>query len=428
MPDFFIRSSYVTLICLFLIAEPSFAKTPDWQTHSELTHAPIASHTCHLLHCPRSADYELALEKEFWRHVQQEDGDGISRWLDKVVPYTSHWSHRNEYLQQKGRLWMLVAAAHTMLFNQYDMHALVPIFNDLKSARVIDVLGGLSQGFEELPALYHLAEAIRWSIKANQQIGDHQNAQTFLLGIGGFAQAVLPPIYGITGPDAAMNTLYGSSCQDMPNWLIQAFGDTCFERGLIGPGQLAYLDCIDEQSCLSVGAGTEGLFVGALMKMLMHDRHYIASALAMLGDGPSADELALCDNFWCEFNSPNEPTASLPEATSIAPFKRIGGLMAIAEGYAKLEEFEKMELVLKEARSEAERLAWPFMDLLEEHAISLRGGDAKRGIPNLVERWNNPDPRRDLIGKIQLPLPVSGGPRACAACHFGGVLNQDVSY
>lgn len=38
-----------------------------------------------------------------------------------------------------------------------------------------------------------------------------------------------------------------------------------------------------------------------------------------------------------------------------------------------------MELVLEEAYQEAERLDWPFIDILKDVDASLRGGDAERG-------------------------------------------------
>ncbi|MFW7378429.1 MAG: hypothetical protein ACOH5I_06465 [Oligoflexus sp.] len=416
------------LVSSLFTAGLAFATVPDWANHSELTHAPEARHTCNLVSCPRSADYELALEKEYWRHIQHEDIAGMQEWINKTTYYTTHWSHRQEYLKQKGRLWMLVAGGHTLLFNQYDLHSLVPVINNLRQGEILAVLKGSSQAFKQTPALYHLAESVHWAIKANQQLPDSRNAQTFLLGIGAFAQAALPPVLGVTGRQAMMNTFYGPSCQDFPQWLQSLLGDVCAELGLIGPDSNAHRRCVDQDSCLEVGAGTEGLFAGALTQVMMHDPHMVASALDMMGDGPGSDQVALCDNYWCPFNNPNDPAANLPEATSIAPFKRIGGLMAIAEGYGKHGELAKMDRVLKEAYREAERLNWPFIDLLEDVDVSLHGGDAERDIPDILAAWANPEPTNDFMGEMQLPLPVSVGARSCAGCHFGGVMNEEVRY
>jgi hypothetical protein len=426
--DFSLSWVAAFLSLMLASSSPAVATPPDWSSHSELTHAPEAEHSCTWRACPRSPEYELALEKEFWGHVQRDDHAGMSRWLLKTETYTNHRSSRGDRLAQTGRLWMLVAAGHTLRFNGYDLHRVVPLINALETGAVLRMFSALGDGFQDIPALTHLTKALRYSIKASGAIPGHANARTFLMGIGGFAQAALPRVAGVTGMDAALRTYFGPSCRGMPGVLRSQLGGLCRDEGLMGPGEAAYQDCQDAESCAKVGTGTEGLIAGSMALAMMHDPRHVKRMLTMLGDGPGDDQVALCESYWCTFNNPNDPEAPYPEATSIAPFKRIGALLIIAEAYGKQGETRKMEQVLEAAYAEGRRLRYPFMERIRAVDASLHGGDAAAGIPDVVSAWTNPVPARDFMGEVQFPLPVSGRGGACASCHFGGVMNETVRY
>jgi hypothetical protein len=103
-------------------------------------------------------------------------------------------------------------------------------------------------------------------------------------------------------------------------------------------------------------------------------------------------------------------------------------MLSIAEGYGKLGKLSKMNRVLKEARSLAEKSAWPRIALLDRVEKSLTGGDPQAGIPDLLAAWKKPHPETDIAGEIQFPMPMSTKSGACSGCHYGGVMSRSVSY
>ena len=406
------------LMTFFLVSLKAYSITPDWRNHSELTSAPVVD-DCSKNHCVRSASYELALEKEYWRHVQADDTKGMVAWLKKMKKYTEASSHKDKYLRQKGRLWMLGAGGHTMLFAEYDIHKLVPLVNSIVDVRLFRTVPSFLSSLGTLPALQHLKESIRLSTKANQNIPEHLNGQTFFTGIMGFAQFALSDVLG--GNQAALNTIYGPSCESVPPRLQKILlGGLCFEKGAMGPLRDSYLECYDDESCKKVGTGTEGIVASILTLGMLHDESLVRSGLEALGDDPESNKIANCDAFWCHFSSPNNEKSRLPEATSIAPFKTVVMLLAIAEMYGKLGETDKVARSFAAARREAERLEWPFMHRIAEIEEKL----LKKG--GLQEQWSNSEGFKDHLGSVQFPLPEYG--KGCKGCHFGGVLPDHVDY
>jgi hypothetical protein len=177
-----------------------------------------------------------------------------------------------------------------------------------------------------------------------------------------------------------------------------------------------------------VGTGTEGFTAAAMAMLLFRDHDIVQKGLTILGDGPAENEIALCDSFLCTYNNPNEPKSKNPDASSIAPFKRLGVMLAIAEGYGKLGKTTKMMRVLRETRAIAEKVGWPRIALLDKVEASLTGGNPGKNIPDILTAWNNPNPEKDFAGEIQFPLPVSTGQGACSGCHYGGVMSRSVAY
>lgn len=413
------RYAYALLVLQFLgISQISTAI--NWTQNSPLTNATIVK-SCEAFQCQRSAAYELALEQEYWRHVQADDVDGMKTWLTKMKAYTESSPHKNQDLKHKGRLWMLGAGGHTMVFSNYDIHSLVPIYQSLKEKRILSGVAALFSGLPELPALYHLEESLRLSIKANRYIPNHLNAQTFFAGIMAFAQFATSDL---TGLQPALDTVYGPSCKSLPPLMQRLIGHTCFDKGAMGPAVDSYLTCIDQESCQEVGTGTEGIVASLLAMGMLHDHALVQQALTTLGDEPEGEGLAHCNDFWCHTASPNDPLAEVPEATTIAPFKKVSMLLAIAQMYAKLGDFSKSEQSFHKAEEEAERISWPFTETIPDIKKALFEG--QDGNPSLVQQWQEADPTKDHLGAVQFPLPPFG--KGCKGCHFAGVLPDHVDY
>lgn len=405
----------------------------NWSTNSELTSASIVTKECTIDNCISDPKYELGLEKEYWRHVHREDYAGMEAWQKKAKDYTKYSSERSTRVKQIARLTKLMAFGGGMMLLKYDLHEMVPDLNAILKAKDIQSVDKELKRTLSHPGIGHLMKALGSAIVANKLAPEDTNAQTVLLVIGTFAQAVLPPNFpgfeGLTGIQAYKNTIFGPSCRDItPENQQNIFGGLCFKNGLMGPGGEAYKSCVDKESCSKVGTGTEGLLSGAMSLVMLHNQVGAEHALTMLGDGPGDDQIALCDSYWCSFNNYNNPNAPLPEATAIAPFKKIGSLLSIAEAYGKVGNLNKMERVLKSLRMEAKRLNYPYMQHIERVESSLKGGDSGLGIPDMLKTWKNPQHSKDILGAVQFPLPMSGRSGNCVSCHYGGVLSSNFKY
>lgn len=343
--------------------------------------------------CPFGPDLELALETEFWGHVHNADFESTRNWIKKAKQYTDSAMYPPARNKKRARLYMLLASANIMIFNSYDLENVAATVDpalklDLKRflSRPLDV--SLAKN---VPAIGFLLESLWYATKAMDPktgIPEHQNAAAFLYSTKAFVQLALPNLQPLgVGFDAALDTVYGQSL--MPDW-----------EG-----------CTDKDSCARRGAGTEGVFSGTLLLGFVSDERTIRDALRIFGDGPGENDIALCESYACQFTNPR-----LPEdpKSSIAPFKRIMGLMSIAEMYAKIGEKKKMMAALAEAERESVRLQWPFGRELEKLKKALL--DESPG--SLVERWGSSKPA--TLGKVLMPLPPSAGAKTCQTCHFGG--------
>jgi hypothetical protein len=398
----------------------------DWAKNSDLTEAPLAIHPkgCEWFQCEISPDYELGLEKEFWRHLQQEDKKGMAAWLTKTKQYLDHPSHKlgsHDRDDPHARLMLLVALGHSHQLALIDLEPMASIIAQLTSGDVISMLTGVSRGVAQIPVSLELEEAIRWGFKAYNQAKEpivKDKALMALMSVGVFIQGMSPEFLGITGPKATMATIFGPSCQEMPNFLRNQMGPLCTERGLIGPD---YKTCQDTQSCKQVGNGMTETFAGAVLALSkMHDLSKVQKMLEIAGDSP--DSVALCKTFWCRNLNPSDKKDPQPERSSLTPFKRVVNLLMIAEAYGKVGQEKRMEIVLKEAFTEAKRLNYPFLNQLTTIYKALHGGEGTT--PDILKRWKNFDPKKDALGMLQVPFPMSATIKPCASCHFGGVLPQ----
>lgn len=418
--------------------EPSFAEVKgtssgaiDWSKNHTMFQAPDAVLACTPSACPSSAAYELALEKEFWRNVQTDNYLKMHGWLAKTQTYVLQSQDRANRPVQIGRLRKLSAFGSTMIYTLYDLHPMVPSLRKIQpqtslpqfKGELIKILGS-----KEANGVLYLLSSISEAMNSLILVPQDRNALTFLLSVGGFAQAAMAPFPGYTGVKAFENSMIGPTCQDLKIKDPVLRETACKPYGLLGTAWDSYKQCTSEKICAPLGTGTEGFTAGAMALTLFHDPKMVQRGLDILGDGPGEDNVALCDSFLCTYNNPNDPQAAVPEATSIAPFKRLGVMLTIAEGYGKLGKIQKMQRVLRAARAEGNRLGWPRMALLDRVETSLTGGDTQSGIPDLLSLWAKPDPAQDFAGEIQFPLPLSARRGACSGCHYGGVMSRSVKY
>lgn len=144
-------------------------------------------------------------------------------------------------------------------------------------------------------------------------------------------------------------------------------------------------------------AGSEGELVGAMGLMLLSDDASVIRGLDTLQD---------CETFSCLRQS------------VFAPYKYVGMQIAIAEGYARLGDSQKMEMAFDAARAYAAQNNHPYPELIEYLYQELTKEDG------VIERWNT-FPNL-AIGHIKLPLPPSTYIQACQVCHASGRQTRQV--
>jgi hypothetical protein len=361
----------------------------------------------------------------------------MDAWLKKTKDYVTYSSDRLSRVKQIARLTKISAFGHGMMLLKHDFQELVPDLKTLLKAKdPARIAKDFPDEFKRVvrhPATSHLVAGLSSAVKANTLAPTDTNAQTLLLVLGSFAQATMPAnifgFKGLTGEQAYRNSLYGPSCRDISsNFQKDLFASRCYQHGLMGPSPESYKTCVDKESCEKVGTGTEGILSGAMSLVMLHGHDNAKQMLTMLGDGPSDDQIAHCNSYWCSFNNYNDPKAPLPEATAIAPFKKIGALLVIAEAYGKVGQLKKLDIALKSVREEAKRVNYPFMKMIDRVEASLKGGNRALGVPDILEIWNQPQSEKNLLGAVQFPLPISGRSGNCVSCHFGGVLSNKFQY
>lgn len=136
--------------------------------------------------------------------------------------------------------------------------------------------------------------------------------------------------------------------------------------------------------------GSEGELVGAMSRMLLKDPAQVAHGLEILND---------CHSLACQRDS------------SLAPFKEVGMQIAIAEGYARLGDIEKMNAAYQLAKDYAEQHQHPYPELIEQMQQAMVGAGG------VLSQWQTSNKG---LGDIKLPLPPSAGASACQVCHASG--------
>ncbi len=197
----------------------------------------------HNLWCHQDAKLERALEQEFWRMVGNLSSTsdpavaGLKDWIARVSNYIGYTSRYTglptpQYwyggvaggpLKNRARLTMLVGAAHTALFRAYDLEVLIDAVQRKEVVRLIN-------NASELPALYHLLEAIKFADEAAYLMPQHQNTLAFAYGIAAFVQWALP-IEGIPRQARLERSRRHRTSALLSAWLSRRQGDAAEADG-----------------------------------------------------------------------------------------------------------------------------------------------------------------------------------------------------
>ncbi len=178
--------------------------------------------------------------------------------------------------------------------------------------------------------------------------------------------------------------------------------------------------CDSEDSCREL-AGTEGLVAAALTLMLLDPAAVPSSAWPGLDHYSSLVEAGIeltHDPIEGDFG-----TYASTFTTSIAPFKKLGGLLVTLTAYARLGEVEEMRALLAQARDIAAQQQWPFVERIDDLEAALEGTGPYAGA-GLLTQWQRGGKR---LGYLQLPLAPTTGVASCSSCHFAGEMpNPDI--
>ncbi|MFW7378430.1 MAG: hypothetical protein ACOH5I_06475 [Oligoflexus sp.] len=182
-----------------------------------------------------------------------------------------------------------------------------------------------------------------------------------------------------------------------PNALsIQSFLGAFLEYGsahLANGNQILYdLDANTDQYGLY---GSEGHVVASFGFMSITDPAQVQIGIDMLQDCTTAECL---------------------RTTSLAPYKRVGALIALAEGAVAIGDETKAHDLLDEAIDWASARNYPqeFLDRIEDARTTLMGPGG------LNQQWQTTSP----FGFVRMPLAPSQKVTACATCHIGAVVPQ----
>lgn len=377
--------------------------------------------TLHNLWCRQDARLERALEQEFWLLVGNLTAPtdpsvaGLKDWVGRVgsyIGYTSRYTGLPTPLrwyggfaggpeENRGRLTMLLAAANTALFRAYDLEVLVD------AVQKVDILS-LIKNASQLPALYHLLESLKYADEAAYLIPSHQNSRAFAFGLGAFAQWALP-IAGIDLGKVVPNVRGGLGLRYSYPLGLEGGKSTVLK--LMDPSA----PCDSPDECREL-AGTEGVFAGATTMLLLDPsaiptrswaglEHYgslVEAGIDIMYDPVAGD----CGTYACSITS------------TIAPFKKIGGLMLLSTAYGRIGDVAQMRAVFAQIRELALQQEWPFVASLDDMEARVEGTGAHAG-NGLLTQWQRDQKR---LGFVQLPLPPATGIASCAGCHFAGQM------
>ncbi|RXJ70410.1 hypothetical protein CS022_23325 [Veronia nyctiphanis] len=138
--------------------------------------------------------------------------------------------------------------------------------------------------------------------------------------------------------------------------------------------------------------GLEAIVVAAFSYIYSTDKTLIQKGLDILED---------CTTYLCE------------RTTSLGPFRQVGVMMTIAEGYVALSQKAKATEILQKAKTFAEDnfMPTPLLERLEVLSDEILEGEYSREAPKLQG-----------MGFYRLPAGPSQWADACALCHAGAII------
>lgn len=274
--------------------------------------------------CKANRSFDIALEREYWAYVVNQDTLGMHNWLDRMAVYTEFSPSPNRHrLRMLGIFgYLFVYSANGDLINWEKKNLIQSAF---------DMAGLARRGMPRAP-----------------------NPYIFSLAMHNFTQfAVGSKWHGIHTADRMFEQ-----------------GRRYGIKGLAGPvGAVAHL-------------------MGTRDKALV--RKGIAKYEQCVLEGP-------CD-----------------QRTSVAPFHYLGTWITMAEAYAYLGEFAKMNEMFERTQAEADRLNWPFKNRIQEIKTDLRKKDG------LLDEWKN----QKGLTTLRYPPGASHRNIACAFCHAGNRIPE----
>lgn len=134
--------------------------------------------------------------------------------------------------------------------------------------------------------------------------------------------------------------------------------------------------------------GVEGYSVGAIARIGMRDPEEVQRGVDIFAD---------CTDEWCRFT------------TSLAPFKRLGTLLMVAQGQTYLQRPDEVKRLVQLAREEGQALGFPLQGHLDEVEKSLIGPGG------LMEQWQ----KNKGIGLVRIPFGPMQDTGSCVYCHAG---------
>ena len=126
--------STVALARQFPEPQPARYKPFEFPPRAFVTKVPLPCQIfIPLLSCERSADLELALEREYWNVVQRSDEKAMQAWIPRALHYA-------ELSRSPGRarLFMLAAFGEVMIFRSHDLNEPDGLLHAVKGLALVE--------------------------------------------------------------------------------------------------------------------------------------------------------------------------------------------------------------------------------------------------------------------------------------------------
>ena len=169
--------------------------------------------------CRPSADFDRALEQEYWRHIALQDSKSMRVWLEKKDHYV--WNSRTP---NAGRFALL------SIFGNLHVYSQTPrIFNVFESPFVLAAYQSADHARSLLPRSPN-TQAFYWALRNFTDFALGRNASGLLASQKMIALGTTYGEQGLAGPIGAIAHLMGSKDKTIVRQGIEFF-DKCFAGG-----------------------------------------------------------------------------------------------------------------------------------------------------------------------------------------------------